>query len=138
MHWTEQVVEQGGVRRVLLHKDTKLNQRVEKIWGQVRPASSREKQGRIMAVSQILGKGAGDPVRGNDRHLVATLRREPAHHTAQPDARVAFGRNRVRARVLHLHGALEHLRNIDPRQGARVDSCGSRCLALAETAPSAS
>src|SRR5207247_1131071 len=44
------------VRLVLLHKDAKLTERVEKLWGQVRPASSREKQGRIMAVSQIVSK----------------------------------------------------------------------------------
>jgi putative heme-binding domain-containing protein len=52
------------VRRILLHKDSKLIERVEKLWGQVRPASSREKQGRIMAVSQILAKGPGDARRG--------------------------------------------------------------------------
>ncbi len=52
------------VRRVLLHKDGQLSARAEKLWGQVRPASSREKQGRILAVSQILAKGPGDVVRG--------------------------------------------------------------------------
>jgi putative heme-binding domain-containing protein len=52
------------VRRVLLHKDAKLNARVEKLWGQVRPAGGRAKAGRILAVSQILSKGKGDPVRG--------------------------------------------------------------------------
>jgi putative heme-binding domain-containing protein len=52
------------VRRILLHKDTKLNQRTEKLWGQVKPATSREKQGRILAVSQMLRKEAGDPGRG--------------------------------------------------------------------------
>jgi putative heme-binding domain-containing protein len=52
------------VRRVLLHRDPKLNERVEKLWGQVRPATSREKQGRILAVSQVLAKGPGDPARG--------------------------------------------------------------------------
>jgi putative heme-binding domain-containing protein len=52
------------VRRLLLHQDPKLNSRVEKLWGQVRPATSREKQGRILAVSQILAKGAGDTERG--------------------------------------------------------------------------
>jgi putative heme-binding domain-containing protein len=52
------------VRRILLHGDDKLKERVEKFWGQVRPANSREKQGRIMAVSQILGKGPGDASRG--------------------------------------------------------------------------
>jgi putative heme-binding domain-containing protein len=52
------------VRRLVLHKDTKLNERVEKLWGQVRPATSREKQGRILAVSQVLSKGKGEPARG--------------------------------------------------------------------------
>jgi len=67
-------VEKGGLpaqdfsleqaRRIFLHKDARLNGRAEKLWGQVRPASSREKQGRIVAVSQILRKGEGDPARG--------------------------------------------------------------------------
>ncbi len=52
------------VRRLLHPKDAALRARVEKLWGQVRPATSREKQGRILAVSQILHKGKGDPVRG--------------------------------------------------------------------------
>jgi len=52
------------VRRIVLHKDAKLNERVEKLWGQVRPATSREKKGRIMAVSQVLSKEPGDPARG--------------------------------------------------------------------------
>jgi putative heme-binding domain-containing protein len=67
-------VEQGSVpakdfsleqvRRVLLHQDPKLTGRAEKLWGQVRPATSREKQGRILAVSQVLAGGAGDAARG--------------------------------------------------------------------------
>jgi putative heme-binding domain-containing protein len=52
------------VRRVLIHKDPGLAGRVEKLWGQVRTATSREKQGRIQAVSQALARGPGDPVRG--------------------------------------------------------------------------
>lgn len=52
------------VRRVLLHKVPKLNERAEKLWGQIHPATSREKKGRIMAVSQILAKDKGDPSRG--------------------------------------------------------------------------
>ncbi len=59
------------VRRILLHQDSKLTERAEKLWGQVRPATSRERQGRIMAVSQILGKGTGDPAHG--KPLVAKL-----------------------------------------------------------------
>jgi putative heme-binding domain-containing protein len=52
------------VRRILLHHDQALAVRTEKLWGRVRPANSREKQGRIMAVSQILAKGPGEPARG--------------------------------------------------------------------------
>ncbi|HZW30116.1 MAG TPA: hypothetical protein VFF52_05370, partial [Isosphaeraceae bacterium] len=52
------------VRRVVLHKEPALTTRTEKLWGRVRPATSREKQGRIMAVSQILAKEKGDPTRG--------------------------------------------------------------------------
>jgi putative heme-binding domain-containing protein len=52
------------VRRILLHKDARLRERVEKLWGQVRPATSRAKQGRITAVAQILAGGAGDVRRG--------------------------------------------------------------------------
>jgi putative membrane-bound dehydrogenase-like protein len=59
------------VRRILLHKDPGLNTRAEKLWGQVRAATSREKQGRVMAVSQILAAGKGDPARG--KPLVAKV-----------------------------------------------------------------
>ena len=52
------------VRRIVLLKDRDLTQRVEKIWGQVRPANSREKQGKIEAVSRVLQKGRGDAARG--------------------------------------------------------------------------
>ncbi len=52
------------VRRMLLHKRPELLQRVEKVWGQVRPATSRQKQGRIMAVGQVLARGPGDARRG--------------------------------------------------------------------------
>jgi putative heme-binding domain-containing protein len=52
------------VRRVVLHKDSALTSRAEKLWGQVRPATSRETQGRILAVSQILAKGPGEAARG--------------------------------------------------------------------------
>ena len=41
-----------------------LTARAEKLWGQVRPATSREKQGRITAVAQILAKGAATAARG--------------------------------------------------------------------------
>src|SRR5262249_32298039 len=52
------------VRRMLLHRNPELSKRVEKLWGRVRPATSRQKQGRIMAVPQVLGKGTGDAGRG--------------------------------------------------------------------------
>jgi putative heme-binding domain-containing protein len=52
------------VRWIFLHKDAKLTARAEKVWGQVRTSTSREKRGRIMAVSQILAKGPGDAARG--------------------------------------------------------------------------
>jgi putative heme-binding domain-containing protein len=52
------------VRRIFLHKDAKINDRAEKVWGQVRASTSREKRGRIVAVSQILAKGPGDAGRG--------------------------------------------------------------------------
>ena len=52
------------VRRIVLHQDSALTARAEKLWGQVRPATSREKHGRITAVSQILAKGPGDAARG--------------------------------------------------------------------------
>src|SRR5207244_10951334 len=42
--------------------------------------------------------------------------------TAQPDAWVSFDVYRVRARVLHLHRAREHLLHIVPRQRARHHS----------------
>jgi putative heme-binding domain-containing protein len=52
------------VRRVFLHKERELTARAEKVWGQVRPATIREKQGRILAVSQILARGKGNLIRG--------------------------------------------------------------------------
>ena len=52
------------VRRMLLHKDPSLKERVEKRWGQVRLATSREKQGRILAIAKILEKGQGEATRG--------------------------------------------------------------------------
>jgi putative heme-binding domain-containing protein len=69
-----QAVEQGvissrefrldQVRHIVIHKDPVLTRRVEKIWGQVRPATSREKQGKVAAVAQILARQKGDPGRG--------------------------------------------------------------------------
>jgi putative heme-binding domain-containing protein len=59
------------VRRILLHDDPQLTARAETRWGRIRPATSRETQGRIMAVTEIVAKGKGDPDRG--RPLVKTL-----------------------------------------------------------------
>lgn len=61
------------VRRMVLHREPGLSRRVEKLWGQVRPASSREKEGRIMAVSQILGRGPGDAAAGKPLVVKACL-----------------------------------------------------------------
>jgi putative heme-binding domain-containing protein len=52
------------IRRVVLHQEPSLTGRTEKLWGRVRPATSRQKQGRILAVSQILAQQRGDPNRG--------------------------------------------------------------------------
>jgi putative heme-binding domain-containing protein len=52
------------IRRVVLHNDAPLTARSEKLWGQVRPATSFEKRGRIQAIAQLLAKGPGDSARG--------------------------------------------------------------------------
>ncbi|HVW39058.1 MAG TPA: c-type cytochrome, partial [Pirellulales bacterium] len=52
------------VRQVLAYDQPDLKPRIEALWGKVGPASSREKQGRILAVQQILAKGKGDPANG--------------------------------------------------------------------------
>src|SRR5436309_1102337 len=46
--------------------------------------------------------------RRDERDLVATLRREAAHHRAEPHTRIALDRHRVGAGVPHLHGPLQH------------------------------
>ncbi len=51
-------------RQIWAHADQSLNERVTKIWGRLTPATTREKQGRIMAVTQILGQADGDTARG--------------------------------------------------------------------------
>jgi putative heme-binding domain-containing protein len=61
------------LRRVVLHKDADLTRRVETLWGQVRPATSRGKDGRIMAISQVVATGAGDPARGKALVVKACL-----------------------------------------------------------------
>jgi putative heme-binding domain-containing protein len=52
------------VRQLLVHDDEELRKRVTKIWGQVLPQTPRQKQGRISAVTQLLGRRRGDVSRG--------------------------------------------------------------------------
>jgi putative membrane-bound dehydrogenase-like protein len=76
--WTRQLlaaVEQGRidaksvaidqVRRMLLHGEKQISQRVTARWGSVRPTTPREKQGKILAVSQMLAKGTVNPESGH-------------------------------------------------------------------------
>jgi putative heme-binding domain-containing protein len=57
-------VEVEQVRQMLVHKQADLNRQIESLWGRVTPATTREKQGKINAVSITLGKGKGDPATG--------------------------------------------------------------------------
>jgi putative heme-binding domain-containing protein len=57
-------VQVDEVRQVLVHKQADLNRQIESIWGKVTPATTREKQGKINAVSIILAKGKGDAAAG--------------------------------------------------------------------------
>ena len=57
------------VRQMLVHDEPVLKQKIESLWGKVAPATTREKQGRILAIQQILAKGKGD--RANGQKLVA-------------------------------------------------------------------
>lgn len=52
------------VRRILLHQGGAATSRCEKLWGRVRPQSSREVIGRIEAINRVLAKGTGDAQRG--------------------------------------------------------------------------
>lgn len=52
------------VRQMLAYNVPELAPRIEALWGKVGPATSREKQGRILAVQQMLAKGKGDPANG--------------------------------------------------------------------------
>jgi putative heme-binding domain-containing protein len=52
------------VRRVLLHDIPELTARTEKLWGRVRPANSRQAQGRAQAVTTIVARGKGEADRG--------------------------------------------------------------------------
>jgi putative heme-binding domain-containing protein len=57
-------VEIEQVRQMLVHRQPDLNRRIESLWGRVTPATTREKQGKISAVTTILGKDKGDPAAG--------------------------------------------------------------------------
>ncbi|HWB08501.1 MAG TPA: PVC-type heme-binding CxxCH protein [Pirellulales bacterium] len=57
-------VEVEQVRQMLVHKQPDLNRQIESLWGRVTPATTREKQGKISAVSIILAKGKGDAAAG--------------------------------------------------------------------------
>jgi len=48
------------VRRLLLHHNAPLTAQAERLWGRITPATTREKQGRIKAVAQILARGKGN------------------------------------------------------------------------------
>jgi putative heme-binding domain-containing protein len=52
------------VRQMVVHNDSALTANIESLWGKVAPATTREKQGRINAISQILAKGKGDAANG--------------------------------------------------------------------------
>ena len=52
------------VRQMLVHDQPELTPKIEALWGKVAPATSREKQGRILAIQQILAKGKGDAANG--------------------------------------------------------------------------
>jgi putative heme-binding domain-containing protein len=55
------------VRQLLGHKDPEVAALVRKHWGDVRPATAREKQLRIAAVRQVLDRGRGNAARGKAR-----------------------------------------------------------------------
>lgn len=59
---TEVTLDQ--VRQMVVHNDSALTASIESLWGKVAPATTREKQGRINAISQILAKGKGDAAKG--------------------------------------------------------------------------
>lgn len=76
-NWSEALVEavQAGkvpakevgldqVRQMLVHNQPELTPKIESLWGKVGPSTSREKQGRIKAIDQLLAKGQGDPASG--------------------------------------------------------------------------
>src|SRR5207248_7345807 len=52
------------LRRIVLHKDAKLDKLMEKHWGKITPATAGEKQTRIRNLLAVLSQGKGDPARG--------------------------------------------------------------------------
>lgn len=57
-------VELEQVRQMLAHHQPQLDRQIEKLWGKVTPATTREKQGKIYAVQLMLAKGKGEAARG--------------------------------------------------------------------------
>jgi putative membrane-bound dehydrogenase-like protein len=53
------------LRRLLLHKDERIDRLVEKHWGKIGQEPPGEKKSRIASVMHMLGTGKGDPVRGH-------------------------------------------------------------------------
>lgn len=54
------------VRRLRELADASMTEGIVRYWGVVQVATPLEKQGRITAISQILSRGSGDPVRGRE------------------------------------------------------------------------
>jgi putative heme-binding domain-containing protein len=59
------------VRRILLHEAPGLSPRVEKLWGRIRSATTREAEGLVQAVTTILARSKGEAERG--RPIAARL-----------------------------------------------------------------
>ena len=71
--------------------------------------------------------------RGDQRHLVAPLHRQPSHHRAQPNAWVLLDGDRVGAGILHLDRSLEQLHDVDAHERAwHQPEVGQRRVAAAD------
>jgi putative membrane-bound dehydrogenase-like protein len=57
-------ISRDQIRLLLAHNDKKLNRLVNETWGRIQPQTPLEKQGRINAVTQLLGRRKGDVARG--------------------------------------------------------------------------
>ncbi|MBI3851189.1 MAG: c-type cytochrome [Verrucomicrobia bacterium] len=57
------------VRQIALHRDARLNQLVEKLWGKIQPESEGVKRARVGGIISILGQAKGDPVKGRELFL---------------------------------------------------------------------